>query len=333
MTNFSSVNRTISVWLVSFLFVGCGDDRPATSVSRTSGEASTGSEATGPADDETGPSSLTAAGTSEGTTGETSGMTALDTGTSTGDESDGGSTGETETWEPSSAAEAACRMQVEFYCTFHEACCTSSALVWTVDVVCQDPDAFMVACVASSPLQAGALLEVDEWPACRDALRDAANASACTSPNDSELFKLFDATVDAHCSDVVQGRMGVGEPCSVEQQCTEGLACTGVATPNEPSMCYAKVGLGEPCTGMSADPCLPGLVCIGGSCSPPSGIGGPCDGNPAQCVADLYCDHASGSCAPLLPVGEPCPGSSFTDPCLGHCDPNTDSCVSWCGSA
>jgi len=155
-----------------------------------------------------------------------------------------------------------------------------------------------------------------------------------------------------------------GQPCGgfLGHDCAAGLDCDGSKTP---AVCVARVGAGQPCR--SSGSCVDGLLCIGGTCGQPLGVGASCSPQGGTtCAFGLVCDRTSstcivapvregtsctsssecengadpkplycdGTCKPKPLLGESCtpPPQGASDPCAaGDCSPTTRTCALVCG--
>lgn len=87
-----------------------------------------------------------------------------------------------------------------------------------------------------------------------------------------------------------------GDSCA-ESNCIQGAVCTS-------ETCQARTysGVGASCDSMNR--CVPGSLCLGGTCVQSKLLGQAC-GPTAPCASG-YCDGASGTCVQLIAPDQPC---------------------------
>jgi hypothetical protein len=115
----------------------------------------------------------------------------------------------------------------------------------------------------------------------------------------------------------------VGAPCVLGQTCSDGAYCEGIECSTGQGQC---AGLTGACTAIEPDgtACIDDLQCAsghcigqfkdqqqGGTCGPPSAIGGPCTPQRVDCQLTLYCDATSRTCAPWIDPGAACAQSGW----------------------
>lgn len=109
-------------------------------------------------------------------------------------------------------------------------------------------------------------------------------------------------------------------PCTTTSDCDGDLVCAGGA-------CRVPVGVGGMCDAMM-NPCQQGLACIAGYCAQPMDVGGTCSSS-GDCDYDkgLYCDTTSKTCKTYIVAmnGQMC-GSAGTA-CFGGGSCQTMVCV------
>jgi hypothetical protein len=103
-------------------------------------------------------------------------------------------------------------------------------------------------------------------------------------------------------------------PCAANADCDGDLACAS------DGMCHPPVASGGLCD--ATHPCQQGLVCIGGTCTAPGGIGATCaaanKGVDCDYAQGAYCDTSAGSCKAYAEAqtGSAC-GSATPTVCVG----------------
>ncbi len=157
------------------------------------------------------------------------------------------------------------------------------------------------------------------------------NAEACLSKVRDVYGKLNQGAValqaadvlamDSTCSDTYRGSEVAFGPCSIDQDCVDGLICDkgfcGTSTTKAAGAQCANVG----------ETCPQGFYCGATTsgvlvCEAKLGVQAACDdANP--CLEDLRC--AGGVCAEQLGVGEAC--TSNQDCSTGFCEPYARKCA------
>ncbi|MBU1218915.1 hypothetical protein KKF34_06850 [Myxococcota bacterium] len=122
---------------------------------------------------------------------------------------------------------------------------------------------------------------------------------------------------------VYTGSRAAGEPCENDASCLSGHYCNW-----DTDKCVKQGGLDEQCDGGFDYPCISGLVCLDGTCSNPTPIGGACD-YPYQCGTDT--DHTvtciNHICDEKLDNGDDCQVYQDSDCLSGYCDSTTSKCA------
>jgi hypothetical protein len=177
------------------------------------------------------------------------------------------------------------------------------------------------------------------------AARQCVEGQAAVESRCNLYWRPFNAD-PAACNHLFVGRQKTGAPCSLSDECVAGLYCSGTervctTLEIEPRV-HASLGeaCGQTCQGDSTscdpDPLagpLPatvpacfrdeGLFCNGGTCSPLSGLGGPC--RVREDCDGLYRCSSAATCAPFAQEGERC---SSNDDCESYrCDVDASVCM------
>jgi len=199
----------------------------------------------------------------------------------------------------------------------------------TVDLTCLQEDIYLeLACKTASDFPDEGPPEEAECSHCNLVHGDVAAGQPCIDYGDINdcaqgLFCLDNVCIDP-CA-----KAKLGESCAdFFGTCEDKLFCdygTG--------LCAEPAGLGQDC---AEGPCAEGLKCVFGDfdeppvCKAPVGAGQPCSGGDA-CAEDLNCNFDTGTCEPLSGAGESC---DFSD-CAGElfCNYDPDSGESTCGAA
>jgi hypothetical protein len=150
-----------------------------------------------------------------------------------------------------------------------------------------------------------------------------AGVAGCTRALDAaSCSELLDHALPVACQ-LVPGVLADGHACSTDSQCvsTRCARSAGAAC----GVCAPLATASEACAADSD--CAVGLICSGGSCRVPSGLGASCDAA-QRCTQPYVC--AAGSCMEALKLGAPCTlGADRCDHNAGLMCGGASTCEPW----
>lgn len=150
---------------------------------------------------------------------------------------------------------------------------------------------------------------------------DGAAAANCLDEVRALGCDVATAAEPASCRERAVGTIPLGEPCSLSEECAGDAYCNGASCPEEPGTCTARHAVGEDCS--SDEHCREGLDCDReGVCRAPANMsGGSCGGaSGLSCPLDEACvitsSDGTGTCRPYRELltrslGEACDPSTY----------------------
>gem|GEM_PF-3992604 len=133
----------------------------------------------------------------------------------------------------------------------------------------------------------------------------------------------------------------LGQACSDDGACADGLYCRGNSSSGDPGTCQRVLAAGQACA-MNSE-CAANLVCVGsgaaGVCGAAPGEGQACDGalSNLTCAQGLVCQRITMRCVAPPRAGELCGVSPGVAPCAAGLvclsDPNNPDRDGRCGPA
>ncbi|MBL8952198.1 MAG: hypothetical protein JNK82_15555 [Myxococcaceae bacterium] len=158
---------------------------------------------------------------------------------------------------------------------------------------------------------------------------DAARARRCVDTFASQSCPAAFPTSD-DCRLMFQGRLAVGDTCSLDVECGTERYCHKLAGTAEMGSCRARIAEGGDAPGL--EKCVDGLTVVEGRCQRARALGEPCaagSNSTYRCDPNepLYCG-AGGTCTQERGEGETC---SSAEPCGSHQPLScvTGRCVKW----